>query len=57
MWSHYGCGCVGVRAVLKGLVFCGLVVSTAAFTHATVFDVNDPSRGLSNMHAELVIDP
>ena len=43
--------------VFKGFVLVGLVATTAAFTHATVFDVNDPARGLHNMHAELVVDP
>lgn len=50
-----GGGVREMKNVLKGLVLVGLVGSTAAFTHATVFGVTDGERGLFNMHHELVI--
>lgn len=46
-----------MKTFAKCLIIAGLVVSTAGFTHATVFDVTDPARGLYRMHAELVVDP
>ena len=46
-----------MKTFAKCLIIAGLVATTAGFTHATVFDVNDPARGLHNMHHELVVDP
>lgn len=43
--------------VFKGFVLVGLVATTAAFTHTTVFNINEPARGLTNMHHELVVNP
>lgn len=46
-----------MKTLSKCLIIAGLVATTAAFTHTTVFDVNDPDRGLTNMHHELVVNP
>lgn len=46
-----------MKAFAKCLIIAALFATTAGFTHATVFDVNDPARGLRNMHHELVVDP
>lgn len=43
--------------IIKGLILTGLIATTAAFTHTTVFNINDPARGLNNMHHELVVNP
>lgn len=46
-----------MKTFAKCLIIAGLVATTTGFTHATVFDVNDPARGLHRMHHELVVDP
>lgn len=46
-----------MKTFAKCLVIAGLVATTTGVAHATVFDVNDPARGLYRMHAELVVDP
>lgn len=48
---------------VKGLAYASMVVMVAAFTLApvlaaeSVFSVTDESRGLTNMHPELVVCP
>ena len=51
-----------MKTFLKGLALAGMVAMVAVFilvspAAASVFTVTDESRGLHNMHHELVVDP
>ena len=51
-----------MKTFVKGLALAGMVAMVAVFilvssAAASVFTVTDESRGLTNMHPELVVDP
>ena len=51
-----------MQTFVKGLALAGMVAMVAAFilvspAAASVFTVTDESRGLTNMHPELVVCP
>ena len=52
-----------MQTFVKGLAYASTVVMVTAFTFVpvlageSVFTVTDESRGLTNMHPELVVDP
>ena len=52
-----------MQTFVRGLAYASMVVMVSAFTFApvfaaeSVFTVTDESRGLTNMHPELVVCP